>query len=100
MLVAAMHFYFEDPEHIKRERSKAQELRASSWWKQRLGEGVCYYCEKRFSKELLTMDHVVPIARGGRSTKQNCVVACKECNSKKGHLLPVEQTLLKLEKGE
>lgn len=84
---------FADPEHIKRERSKAQELRKSQWWKQQLGKGICYHCEQKFSKELLTMDHLVPISRGGKSTKNNCVVACKDCNSKKGHLLTVEQKL-------
>jgi 5-methylcytosine-specific restriction protein A len=81
------YFVFADPEHIKRERRKAQELRQSSWWKQRLGEGVCYYCTKKFSKELLTMDHLVPVARGGKTSKN------KDCNSKKGHHMPVELTM-------
>ena len=38
----------------------------------------------------LTMDHIVPIIRGGRSTKNNVVPACKECNNKKKHSLPME----------
>jgi 5-methylcytosine-specific restriction endonuclease McrA len=38
----------------------------------------------------LTLDHIVPVARGGRSTKGNCVPACKECNNRKKHLLPIE----------
>lgn len=91
------YFEYADPEHVKRERRKGQELRKSSWWKQQLGKGVCYHCEGRFPKESLTMDHLVPIARGGRSTKQNCVVSCKECNSKKGLHLPVEVTLQEME---
>jgi 5-methylcytosine-specific restriction endonuclease McrA len=36
------------------------------------------------------MDHVVPIARGGLSTKGNLVTACKACNTKKKQLLPME----------
>jgi 5-methylcytosine-specific restriction protein A len=36
------------------------------------------------------MDHVVPLARGGRSTKGNLVPACKDCNNKKKNLLPME----------
>lgn len=92
-----MYYGFQDPEHIKRERRKAQELRKSSWWKQQVGRGVCYHCGQRFSKELLTMDHLVPIARGGKSSKNNCVVSCKECNTKKGYLLPVEQTFQEME---
>jgi 5-methylcytosine-specific restriction protein A len=89
-----MTFYqFEDQEHIKRERRKAQELRQSSWWKQQVGRGVCYYCGEKFPKQVLTMDHVLPIARGGKTSKKNCVVCCKNCNTKKGHHLPVELTL-------
>ena len=38
------------------------------------------------------MDHVVPLIRGGKSTKNNIVPACKECNNVKKHKLPVEWT--------
>lgn len=86
-------FEFVDPEQIKRERRKAQELRQSSWWKQQIGKGVCYHCGEKFEKNQLTMDHVVPLARGGRTSKKNCVVSCKDCNSKKGHHMSVELTM-------
>jgi hypothetical protein len=36
------------------------------------------------------MDHIVPLSRGGRSVKGNVVPACKTCNTKKKHLLPME----------
>jgi 5-methylcytosine-specific restriction endonuclease McrA len=36
------------------------------------------------------MDHVVPLGRGGASTRGNVVPSCKACNTKKRHLLPVE----------
>jgi len=38
----------------------------------------------------LTMDHIVPVARGGRSTRGNIVPCCKECNIRKKQLLPME----------
>ncbi|RZB30116.1 MAG: hypothetical protein SRB1_02396 [Desulfobacteraceae bacterium Eth-SRB1] len=75
---------------IKRERSKARELRASQWWKRRCAKGVCYYCGRSVPPKDLTMDHIVPIARGGRSTKGNLVPSCKECNNSKKQLLPME----------
>ena len=78
------------PEHQNRERKKAAELRKSQWWRQRVGPGICHYCEKQFSKEKLTMDHVMPISRGGSTNKRNVVPACKECNNKKKHSLPME----------
>jgi 5-methylcytosine-specific restriction protein A len=77
-------------EEIKRERAKARQLRQSQWWKRRRGAGVCHYCEQRFPPHELTMDHLVPLIRGGRSTKGNLVPACKDCNTKKKHQLVFE----------
>lgn len=67
----------------RRERQKAREMRVSNWWKQQIGKGVCYHCHQKFPKEFLTMDHLIPVARGGKTTKKNVVVSCKECNSLK-----------------
>ncbi len=77
-------------DHLRKERSKARELRQSQWWKNRIAGGLCHYCGRKFSPAELTLDHVLPLVRGGRSNKGNCVPACKECNSKKQHLLPIE----------
>ena len=75
---------------IRRERHKARELRDSQWWKRRLSKGVCGYCGQVTPPKELTMDHIVPVARSGRSTKGNVVPACKECNTQKKQLLPME----------
>ena len=37
-----------------------------------------------------TLDHVIPLARGGRSTRDNLVPSCKECNTRKKSSLPIE----------
>ena len=79
-----------DAADIKSERRKARNLRGSQWWKRRLAKGVCYYCNRRTPPKALTMDHIVPIARGGLSVKSNVVPACKECNNAKKQLLPME----------
>ena len=93
-----MYFEFNsDPEHIRRERRKAQELRKSSWWKQQIGPGRCHHCGERFAKELLTMDHTLPLARGGKTSKKNCVPSCKACNSERGALFNVERVFIELE---
>ena len=84
-----------DPAHVAREREKARALRKSAWWQRRLNRGVCAYCGKRFAPAELTMDHVVPVARGGRSVKGNVVPSCKDCNNKKKLMTPAEQLLLK-----
>lgn len=77
-------------EEIRRERQRAKELRSSQWWKRRRSSGLCHYCGKKFPARSLTMDHIVPIMRGGRSTKGNVVPACKECNTNKKHSLLME----------
>jgi len=48
----------------------------------------CQYCGKKFRSEELTIDHIVPISKGGRDKWQNVVAACKKCNNKKGSHLP------------
>ncbi len=75
---------------IKRERAKARELRASQWWKRRLAKGVCQFCGREVGADSLTMDHIVPISRGGRTTKGNAATVCKECNNNKKQMLPME----------
>ena len=79
-------------EQIRRERQKARELRASQWWKRKLAVGVCYHCSGKFSPRDLTMDHLVPIIRGGRSTKGNLVPSCKKCNTERKYQLPFEKS--------
>jgi len=75
---------------VRREKEKARALRKSQWWQARLNRGACHYCGRRVGRESLTMDHVVPLVRGGRSTKGNLVPACKDCNNRKKYMLPVE----------
>lgn len=81
-----------DDATIRRERARARELRGSSWWKRRCAAGVCHYCGAAVGAKALTMDHVVPIIRGGLSTKGNVVPACKACNTAKRHRLGFEFT--------
>ena len=78
------------PAEVAREKQKARDLRKTRWWQNKLAKGECHYCGRRLPPSELTMDHVVPIIRGGRSTRNNVVPACKECNDKKKYLLPVE----------
>lgn len=86
-----------DPAHVARERARARELRRSSWWQQQLQRGVCHYCGQPTPPEALTMDHVIPVARGGRSRQGNVVPCCAACNRSKRCLTPVERTLADLE---
>ncbi len=79
-----------DDAEIRRERAKARDLRKSRWWQQKTASGLCYYCQQKVAFQDLTMDHLVPLARGGRSTKENLVPSCKNCNNLKKTMLPIE----------
>jgi 5-methylcytosine-specific restriction protein A len=79
-----------DPDALKRERMRSRELRQSPWWKRRIAAGVCFYCREPVGRLALTMDHVVPLGRGGKGVRGNVVPACKDCNTRKKSMLPVE----------
>ena len=86
-----------DDQHVARERAKAKELRQSEWWREQLARGVCHYCGRQVGAENLTMDHVIPVARGGKSVRSNVVPACEQCNKSKRCLTPAEIALAELE---
>lgn len=89
-----------DRKHVARERERARKLRNSDWWRARVAEGLCHYCQKKFRPEELTMDHVVPVARGGTSTRGNVVPACSACNATKKLETPAERLLRELEESK
>jgi len=85
--------YFISPvsdQDVRKEKQKARDLRKTRWWKDKCSDGRCYYCGDEAPSHELTMDHVVPVIRGGKSVKNNIVPACKTCNNKKRHCLPLE----------
>lgn len=55
----------------------------------------CQYCGRLPGHSELSIDHVVPRARGGETSWENCVLACVQCNRRKGSKTP-EQVGLKL----
>lgn len=81
--------------HISQERVKARALKKTRWWLDKINTGICAYCEEKFEKDELTMDHKIPVSRGGKSTKSNIKIACKTCNTNKKAQTPVDMTLEK-----
>jgi 5-methylcytosine-specific restriction endonuclease McrA len=55
----------------------------------------CQYCGRRHARSELNLDHVVPRSQGGRSTWENVVCSCLDCNRRKGGRTP-EQAGLRL----
>lgn len=50
----------------------------------------CQYCSKKLGRGSVTIDHIVPKCKGGKTTWKNCVVCCKMCNKNKGPQSPQE----------
>lgn len=51
---------------------------------------VCQYCGRQFKRDELEIEHVIPKCQGGRSTWDNVVSACSECNARKANRTPEE----------
>jgi hypothetical protein len=63
-------------------RGPGDDLTFEQWQEIRAKHGNrCAYCEAPDPK---TLDHVVPLSKGGLHTASNVVPACKSCNSRKG----------------
>ncbi len=50
----------------------------------------CQYCGRRGSAFDLTLDHIMPKSRGGRTVAENLVTSCRECNNRKSDRTPDE----------
>lgn len=70
-----------------RQRRAAGNLRTKILMRDRY---TCQYCDHRFAPHDLTLDHIQPRSRGGRSTPENLAAACKRCNNRKGDRTPAE----------
>lgn len=46
---------------------------------------TCQYCGNQFGRDNLTLDHVLPVSRGGKTNWENIVTACAPCNNVKGN---------------
>jgi 5-methylcytosine-specific restriction endonuclease McrA len=51
---------------------------------------TCQYCGKKPGTHRLTLDHVIPVVKGGPKSWENIVTACRPCNLKKGGRTPEE----------
>lgn len=51
---------------------------------------LCAYCGQLFNELHLTIEHVIPVSRGGTHGWTNVVTACRGCNHRKGNRTPEE----------
>jgi 5-methylcytosine-specific restriction endonuclease McrA len=75
--------YLRKPQHGKKLRySRASIFKRDGY--------MCQYCGRIKTRAELTVDHIVPKSRGGRSNWLNITTACKSCNSRKADRTPEE----------
>ena len=55
---------------------------------------TCQYCGATPPRATLTLDHVLPRSRGGQTTWDNIVTACRSCNVRKGDRTPEEASMV------
>jgi 5-methylcytosine-specific restriction endonuclease McrA len=60
----------------------------------------CQYCGKKFPTSELSLDHVLPRSQGGKTTWDNIVCACVECNVRKGGRTPKQAHMALVKKPE
>lgn len=52
---------------------------------------VCYYCNKKIEDNKdLTVDHLMPVSRGGLTTEENLEICCFKCNTEKSDMTEEE----------
>lgn len=76
--------YNRNKQAIRRSRSKSGDV-TTKWLAQFMeSQRYCFYCHKPFnSKRKKTVDHVIPLDKGGEHIMSNLVIACQPCNSRK-----------------
>jgi 5-methylcytosine-specific restriction endonuclease McrA len=73
--------------NVRKRRNGAGNLRTKILMRDRYR---CQYCGCKGTALDLSLDHILPRSRGGRTTPENLCAACKACNSRKGDRTPAE----------
>ena len=71
-----------------RERAQSDGTITARYRRLVLSISVCHWCNQITPSHLRTLDHFIPLAKGGRHSSTNAVMACFHCNSRKGDIFP------------
>ena len=73
----------------ERRRKKKRQLRINQNLKFKYFNNLnynCYYCKNNFETKILTIEHIIPLSKGGTNDLNNITLACKDCNQKQGKI--------------
>lgn len=71
-----------NPQPSTKRQLKVKNRRRTIWEKE---NGICYICGKPIAFEIFTIDHVIPVSKGGKNVLKNLKPTHKECNEIKGN---------------
>jgi len=49
---------------------------------------TCHWCPCKLEYKTATLEHIIPLGRGGLDNENNITLACKPCNDKRGNNMP------------
>ncbi|MDH7486351.1 MAG: HNH endonuclease [Anaerolineae bacterium] len=81
-LVIRLVYYVRIPHHLSLPLNRRTVLARDGY--------TCQYCGRQPDRSELTLDHVLPRSRGGKTAWENVVAACTRCNQRKGQQTPQE----------
>ena len=82
----AIQMCFEAPQgRIKTKRQQSYRKEKQALLKR---SSLCHWCQCKLNMDTATLDHKIPISRGGLNNFNNYVLACEPCNSKRGNSMP------------
>lgn len=83
LAIARQHARAEQKRHSARERKKTKRMRAAMAHQGQVKR--CHYCRCLLTMATATLEHLIPISKGGRTESSNCRWACKPCNNQRGN---------------
>lgn len=83
---------------MQRKAAAGKQARRASWLNHQLKQGrnKCEYCKGRVTRDpchpdiFATVDHIIPLSKGGFDGPNNWAVCCNKCNQAKADKLPEE----------
>lgn len=83
----AVEMCFKEPSGIKKAKRRISYKKVRALLIER-GVTKCHWCDKALTLETSTLEHIVPLSRGGLDCMQNFTLACQVCNEARGSDMP------------
>ena len=83
----------------KKDAEKQRRKKITGAARKKIFERDLYRCRYCGSHKDISLDHVIPVSKGGSDEPDNLVTACRACNSRKSDKTPEERKMILQEAG-